>query len=749
MDAVKNRDLRRFERWEFSELEALIPYGTRIHFDLMNFVKPVAFGVFVKDGKGGGGSGGSSSGQNLNLNLNGGGAGKGDDLRKVERKAVGKDKRKGDVVGPVRKPLEKPPGADINSDANERNDGDDESDVKTVYNRYNWFNFKFIISWMFGYNDNDDDDTLAKTPVAILAAAFLGGPMSPGTTNDARNAMRFFPEDDLFHGGVVGRGLGKDFEVFLRFGGGGGSGLSNDDDGIKRWFNASLKVMEDDWRLRRVKKVAGGDDDHEEEDANDDERKAEILPKQDETGKFGNVVGDTNSETTSTSMRSLTTLSLQMMSIEQIEMVHELIVSVFCAFAKWMDDRRLPYWLFGESLVGWRWNKKRLPWSGSVHVQVSVRVINELLLYSGGLLHGRYRLVMHPTSAYAALPPKVSARFVDIETNLFVSISVATAISWFPGYLEDPELHRVHLSDISPLIRTSFDGVPTWVPSNPDNVLTSIDPEMKYQEPVHGSWKFVRGREDTNDNGTRTNSNGNTATIINYNMDPSYIPILHSLNNEMNHDGHFGKWMRQDCTDLFQMYVRDGKYFLNGGSVRWEPGSGEPGTPCRVVVVDVLEVVFLDEILKGEVEGGAGEREGFKSGREDGDANGNEQKKRKIGGRKLNRWEEIDMEDMINERKKEIENEIAKLTPLVVPSQDDIISGNSGGGEVAEGFLKATAGEQMRKKKEEKPVLRKGRKNVPERYLKGGIQPAQKKVVETVVVALWEDGREVYMRYAA
>ena len=115
------------------------------------------------------------------------------------------------------------------------------------------------------------------------------------------------------------------------------------------------------------------------------------------------------------------------------EAIGRLYVSLMTAFSEWADSQNLPYWLTDETLLGWYWNKQRLPWSRSLTVGVSSRglFIASEVASNFMFFKSRYKVIMHPDwkDRRPSQFGSSDARFVDIKTGLYVNIAGLVAVA--------------------------------------------------------------------------------------------------------------------------------------------------------------------------------------------------------------------------------------------------------------------------------------------------------------------------------
>ncbi|KAJ3268603.1 hypothetical protein HDV01_002541 [Terramyces sp. JEL0728] len=162
------------------------------------------------------------------------------------------------------------------------------------------------------------------------------------------------------------------------------------------------------------------------------------------------------------------------------------LTNLFRAWAIFADSKQFPYWIMHGSLLGWYWGGKTMSFDDDIDVQVHA---NTLYSFSEAPVQvfGRYRFELNPHFRIRSPQHnnKIDARFVDTKNGHFIDI---TGIALVNETIACKSPHRYQIQDIFPLVRTSFEGVPTWRPFNVSRVLQQE--YKKWNVPKHGRYWF-------------------------------------------------------------------------------------------------------------------------------------------------------------------------------------------------------------------------------------------------------------------
>ncbi|KAH6687850.1 LicD family-domain-containing protein [Plectosphaerella plurivora] len=143
-------------------------------------------------------------------------------------------------------------------------------------------------------------------------------------------------------------------------------------------------------------------------------------------------------------------------------------------------DLGMDTWIMHESLLGWWWNKKSLPWEDHHSVLVTEPTLHQLASYYNmttyyyeysAIPKGR-KFLLDINPHYADKDSNagsniVDARWIDTETGLFLDISMAGYDNSLPageGFIISRDGQKFKYTSIFPLIDTKFENVPVRIP---------------------------------------------------------------------------------------------------------------------------------------------------------------------------------------------------------------------------------------------------------------------------------------------
>ncbi|KAL2913268.1 mannosyltransferase [Polyrhizophydium stewartii] len=165
---------------------------------------------------------------------------------------------------------------------------------------------------------------------------------------------------------------------------------------------------------------------------------------------------------------------------------------VFRAWAAWADDNSIPYWLAHGTLLGWWWGGEIMPWDDDLDVQVNANTLFELARHNGTLIGGRFLLDVNPRFIHRTADPYnvIDFRVIDTKTGFFIDGTGLSRTSSTKGRrgVRCKSPHEYVFEDLFPLVRTEFEGIPTWRPARPRAVLDS-------EYPIATAVSVFRGHE--------------------------------------------------------------------------------------------------------------------------------------------------------------------------------------------------------------------------------------------------------------
>ncbi|KAJ3268972.1 hypothetical protein HDV01_001960 [Terramyces sp. JEL0728] len=143
--------------------------------------------------------------------------------------------------------------------------------------------------------------------------------------------------------------------------------------------------------------------------------------------------------------------------------IHE----IFKQWALFADSVEMPYWIMHGSLLGWYWGGKTMPFDDDIDIQVLANNLYDLEKHHKKIIANHFLLEVNPNHVVRKRQDNnvIDARFIDMQTGHFIDI---TGVSKFSGidYLLCKTPHFYRESDLFPLHRTTFGGIPTWRPNN-------------------------------------------------------------------------------------------------------------------------------------------------------------------------------------------------------------------------------------------------------------------------------------------
>ena len=154
---------------------------------------------------------------------------------------------------------------------------------------------------------------------------------------------------------------------------------------------------------------------------------------------------------------------------------------MFRYWSDFADSRFIPYNIAHGVLLGWTWGQKIMPWDDDLDVQVPSEYLNVLLSLSNQTYYGRYLLEVNPSFNLLSPDKKtrntVEARFIDTKSGFFIDITGLYTVenrddSTGHVMIGDKNGHTYRINNFYPLIRTSFEGIQTWIPFNTTQYLT-------------------------------------------------------------------------------------------------------------------------------------------------------------------------------------------------------------------------------------------------------------------------------------
>lgn len=123
--------------------------------------------------------------------------------------------------------------------------------------------------------------------------------------------------------------------------------------------------------------------------------------------------------------------------------------------------------------LGWYWNEQLLPWDNDLDVMV----LYHDLKYLYSKFHkfeykNRFLFEVNPNSYYRDFQESdiIDARFIDKTNGLYVDIT-AVVYDAEKKQLHCKSPHYYDVEDVFPLRNSTFVGLESWIPNNPENML--------------------------------------------------------------------------------------------------------------------------------------------------------------------------------------------------------------------------------------------------------------------------------------
>lgn len=161
-------------------------------------------------------------------------------------------------------------------------------------------------------------------------------------------------------------------------------------------------------------------------------------------------------------------------------------------FAELID---IPTWVNYGSLLGWSYNGINMPWDTDVDIQLPIRSLDylsrhfnqSLVLENPKFGNAKYLLEVSPTYIRQGNGRNfIDARFIDINSGLYIDISALSHTSFQPPKEMVDSMDESHpstlvhckhfnwhsLEEILPIRHTYFEGASVYIPHNVTSILT-------------------------------------------------------------------------------------------------------------------------------------------------------------------------------------------------------------------------------------------------------------------------------------
>lgn len=162
----------------------------------------------------------------------------------------------------------------------------------------------------------------------------------------------------------------------------------------------------------------------------------------------------------------------------------EILLKALGAFSEVCVNTDVKPILMHGALIGWKWNKKLLPWDDDIDLCVTYDDLLRLeaALQANEVIYNedKYLLEINPNHINRnslnhnnndwTEPNKIDARFIDRQTGLFLDITALYPIGG--GRLATKCPHVYQATNIFPLQQSILDGMKVYLPANVSEVLT-------------------------------------------------------------------------------------------------------------------------------------------------------------------------------------------------------------------------------------------------------------------------------------
>ncbi|KAK3173784.1 hypothetical protein OEA41_007116 [Lepraria neglecta] len=145
-----------------------------------------------------------------------------------------------------------------------------------------------------------------------------------------------------------------------------------------------------------------------------------------------------------------------------------------------MADLGAETWIIHGTLLGWWWNRKILPWDSDIDVQMTNTTVHFLASYYNMTIHSykkrKYMLEVNPKytdGSYHDYLNVIDARWIDIQTGLFIDITAVRPKEGFPDIICSKDQHDERTQDLFPLRDSLFEGQTVKIPYDYSKLLTA------------------------------------------------------------------------------------------------------------------------------------------------------------------------------------------------------------------------------------------------------------------------------------
>ncbi|KAJ3256549.1 hypothetical protein HK103_005292 [Boothiomyces macroporosus] len=151
---------------------------------------------------------------------------------------------------------------------------------------------------------------------------------------------------------------------------------------------------------------------------------------------------------------------------QKLLIIHEL----FKNWAIFSDSVEIPYWIMHGTLLGWKWGGRTMPFDDDIDIQVVANSLYDLRKYQNQTIANHYILEVNHNHVVRGKQDNnvIDARFIDTRNGHFIDI---TGVSEYRRFLSCKTPRYYNYEQLFPLVRTTFEGIPTWRPNQYQKVL--------------------------------------------------------------------------------------------------------------------------------------------------------------------------------------------------------------------------------------------------------------------------------------
>ncbi|KAF2145932.1 uncharacterized protein K452DRAFT_315218 [Aplosporella prunicola CBS 121167] len=190
------------------------------------------------------------------------------------------------------------------------------------------------------------------------------------------------------------------------------------------------------------------------------------------------------------------------------------------AYLDWFREEGLETWIAHGTLLGWWWSGTMLPWDWDVDTQVAGSTLAYMAKHHNrtivkydphnGTRKRQYLLDVNPWQWERVKGDGmniIDARWIDTHNGLYIDITglSETEPDTNPGVLSCKNNHKYSTSDLFPMRRSTYEGVPALIPYAYDKMLieeyqakslTETEYEGHKWDPALNKWVKMPEKEE-------------------------------------------------------------------------------------------------------------------------------------------------------------------------------------------------------------------------------------------------------------